>query len=408
VSRETLKNNKSFGGLYLSSVSDIIAAQRIKMIYKIIHSEVQNWNAIGKHFLKWLDSEYEQDYILCSFSCFEKYKLPKTFSPFYENALKYWDTFLKSFNPSTPSDILNLNLFGNHLFKTNRRPLLIKQFLSKNIKQLKDIWDLEQNNFVSENEIVHKVSYFPNFSSLWKKIKLSIPDALIRNLRDVTHSKVTKPPMSRSHLNLYDANNTFIYPHKLKSKHILAQLQQKKNNINLKVETKWVNKVALNSNLNWRKIWLNPSLSFSSIQAKEFQWKFLHNAINTEHRLGLMGLSNGLCNLCHVARETLHHLFIECIHVKPFLNDAEKIIKDLTLHQGGSTLSETVILFGSQDGQLKNEINTVIFEIKFHIWKYRNEIKFSQCYQSLYKYRNLMQCRIKELLSYKKTQARAF
>lgn len=67
MSRETLKNNKSFVRINLPSVSDKTAAQRIKMVYRIIHSEAQNGNAIGKYFLQWLDLEYEQEFVLFSF-----------------------------------------------------------------------------------------------------------------------------------------------------------------------------------------------------------------------------------------------------------------------------------------------------------------------------------------------------
>ena len=45
-------------------------------------------------------------------------------------------------------------------------------------------------------------------------------------------------------------------------------------------------------------MWGNIKMSYCSNKSKQFQWKFLHNAIFTEHRLNLMRMSNGLCNMC--------------------------------------------------------------------------------------------------------------
>ena len=128
----------------------------------------------------------------------------------------------------------------------------------------------------------------------------------------------------------------------------------------------------------WRKIWSNSYQSYASVKAKQFQWKFLHNVPFTEHKLNLMGVSNGLCNICKKERETLIHLFWDCPKTKQIWKNIdelfEKITKDLNLKI--EKLSFLNIAFGYRDTQA-DVINTILFETKWQIWKYRNDCKFS-------------------------------
>ena len=52
----------------------------------------------------------------------------------------------------------------------------------------------------------------------------------------------------------------------------------------------------------------------------------MHNVIFTEHRLMLMTVSTGKCNLCGQYNETLKHLFCEYKTVKSFLENVNQLI----------------------------------------------------------------------------------
>ena len=90
-----------------------------------------------------------------------------------------------------------------------------------------------------------------------------------------------------------------------------------------KAQTNWEVKLNLN-NINWNTVWGNIKKAYCLNKAKQFQWKFLHNSIFTEHRLNLMRVSNGLCNICKRERETL--LFFSCESIQPVLANFEIII----------------------------------------------------------------------------------
>ena len=46
-----------------------------------------------------------------------------------------------------------------------------------------------------------------------------------------------------------------------------------------------------------------------SVRILAFHWRIIHNALFTEHRLHLMGMSDGICHFCKRETETVSQLF---------------------------------------------------------------------------------------------------
>ena len=67
VNRKTMYLNRNEGSVKLLNLRDFIDSKHIHFMYKIISSNYDNWNIIGKHWLKCLDSEYNLnvDYFIC-------------------------------------------------------------------------------------------------------------------------------------------------------------------------------------------------------------------------------------------------------------------------------------------------------------------------------------------------------
>ena len=74
-----------------------------------------------------------------------------------------------------------------------------------------------------------------------------------------------------------------------------------------KCEAKW--DAVFNQTFNWKSIWESINETLCSNKEKQFQWKIIHNAIFTEHKLQLMNFSNGLCHFCKAHVEDIGHLF---------------------------------------------------------------------------------------------------
>ena len=115
---------------------------------------------------------------------------------------------------------------------------------------------------------------------------------------------------------LYTPIGNLVKPNKLKSKGILSQLSRTYN-IHLKTELNWERKLEVNY-IDWKIVWENVYSSKASLKAKQFQWKYIYNVIFTEHRLMLMKVSNGKCNICGQNKENIKHLFWECKRVEAF------------------------------------------------------------------------------------------
>ena len=60
-----------------------------------------------------------------------------------------------------------------------------------------------------------------------------------------------------------------------------------------------------------------------SNKENEFEWKVIHNAIFTVHKLFLMKMSDGLCYFCKENAENLTHLFHYCRRINWIIHEIE-------------------------------------------------------------------------------------
>ena len=60
--------SKNEGGMNMINLFNFIKSKQIKTIYKIMHSKLETWNAIGKYWLQSKDMHSSQEYFLCTCS----------------------------------------------------------------------------------------------------------------------------------------------------------------------------------------------------------------------------------------------------------------------------------------------------------------------------------------------------
>ena len=58
VNKQTMCLYIENGGMNMINLNSFIGANHIKFIHKIVNSEMQHWNMIGKHWLKHFDKTY--------------------------------------------------------------------------------------------------------------------------------------------------------------------------------------------------------------------------------------------------------------------------------------------------------------------------------------------------------------
>lgn len=365
------------GGMGMVDFSSFVETRRIKSIYRILHSPLESWNALGKYWLQKLDKKFDEKYFLCNCSNLSGLNL-NNMPSFYRDAVHTW-TFLsnKLQLPITKEDILDLKLFGNANIIFDRKPLFFPSFSKSGIKTIRDIWDNDSNEFRICNDIFDKLFDKRNCISEYSRIKIAIPQKFIHILRnggDLEHNI--------SHDIKVNRDLIFVDPHNkpLNINQICLKLVQSILNApNIpKCQLKWES--CYNKNLPWETIWGMLKQIDIDNKVKEFQWKCVHRIIYTEHRLKLMNKSNGKCHYCHENDifETQQHLFYDCKIIKRLLKEIKHLLVLLNLISENE-FSEEIMIFGFQRN-IKEDflLNTIIFYSKWTIWKLRNTIKFDR------------------------------
>ena len=104
-------------------------------------------------------------------------------STFYVQALRNWSLFLQRFVPTTTTEILNQALCFNSLFTIKRKPIVVKSFILSKLLFLRDIWDNERHDLITNIQLWSKLNVKSNWISEWMLIKKAVPDSLMCALK---------------------------------------------------------------------------------------------------------------------------------------------------------------------------------------------------------------------------------
>ena len=172
-------------------------------------------------------------------------------------------------------------------------------------------------------------------------------------------------------------NNKHLESRVLKLKFIQNIIQD--SNFERKYQVKWG--TVFNQNFNWKEIWLvNLEIPLSN-KEKEFQWKIIHNAIYTEHKLLLMNMSeDGFCHFCKSNLETVAHLFFYCRRINWICFKIEQKLNRVLAEDSKSAIKiaphQFILGYLHENKNVRVFVNLIIVLVKWEIWKIRNGIKF--------------------------------
>ena len=374
VSRNTMYLEKSEGGINMPNFRNTLISKQIKLIYKILISDSTHWNAIGKHWLRKFDQQYNDVFFLCKCSNLKGLDV-SDLPDFYQKAIYSWATFRGRMKINDRSSVLNSNLFGNINICCRNTPIFYPNFSICNIKTVRDIWDNDTNSFHSEAYINNALTDTTNWRQKYTKIKNCIPERWVNILKaDISETSSPAKFKITPELKIY-SNEEQIEPDKLKQKYIHKFLLDE--TYNPKSQIKW--EIMFNQPFNWKMIWRTSLEIPCTNKEKQFQWKIIHNAIFTEHRLQLMNFSDGLCHFCRLETEDVRHLFALC----PFSKGINDVLQDkmneiITRHFNCNiALQSHDIILGHLHANkiIRMFINFVLHIAKWELWKIRNSVK---------------------------------
>ena len=89
VNRKTMYLKQSEGGVKMLNLREFIESKQINFMYKIIKSEYEHWNIIGKGWLKTFDTDYNIDYFVCKCTSVKGLCL-KEIPKYYQDCISAW------------------------------------------------------------------------------------------------------------------------------------------------------------------------------------------------------------------------------------------------------------------------------------------------------------------------------
>ena len=110
------------GGLNTVNNLHFSQAKQIKSIYKILTAEYENWNAIGKSWLKCLDGKFGVEYFVSRCSSLTR-QLISFKSEFYQQAVYSWVFYQSRLKTLDSTSILKEQLNGNNKILFRNSPL---------------------------------------------------------------------------------------------------------------------------------------------------------------------------------------------------------------------------------------------------------------------------------------------
>ena len=378
VNRKTMHLNLEEGGVKMLNLKNFIEAKRIHFIYKMIKAEYQNWNIIGKQWLKVLDEEYDIENFILKCTDIKGLNLGEI-PQYYQECIKSWVKFHSILTVRSKKYILGSPLYGNKYIKHRNSPIFLSNFSKSNVKYVRDIWNAENDSFLPNESIRDRLLDRTNYAAKYNKIKASFSPDILEILNGQNTQLEPNNATIDTNLNICMGNKV-LEPNKLKLKFIQKIILDK--NFERKFQTKW--ETAFDENFQWKQIWQTLLEIPVSNREKQFQWKIIHNAIFTEHKLFLMNMSDGLCHFCRENSENLTHLFYFCRIINRVIRELEQkinsIIEEEYMLKVQLNPTNLILGFVHEKSDIRMFVNFVLIQCKWEIWKLRNKIKHDNKY----------------------------
>ena len=258
----------------------------------------------------------------------------------------------------------------------------MKHWAKSGIKNVRDIWDVENGCWKNRQFIFNTLTTKRNYLAEYEKIKSAIPVAWKHLLRTRILNRQDKGMLYN--IKTIQLSDQIIC---INDKEIpLIRLKTKEIYYHSLYPQKLPNCVAawtqfFGYEIDWGQICKVINYSIQNRKQKDFHWKVIHRAVYTESRLHHMGRSNGICKICELESEDISHLLFNCSEINAVWNSIEDKIFAIT--EKDIHIDFEKVLFGeyteTADKHLNSYtliVNLFIYQSKWEIWKNRNSVRY--------------------------------
>ena len=282
IAKKNIALRKEHGGLELYDIENFIKCKKIRWLLRVHFGNNSTWNTYGKHCLAAYDNVYDIDNFLlkCTTAKGLNVKLPG----FYKTCLEAWQSVTSKVKITTKQDILEQNLFGNYHIARNQQSLFFAHWSKANFKQIKDIWDSENNCWKTGKTIHDQLQQRRNWIAEYSKLKKYIPNDwknILLNVKvqlDTTLLENTRSVILSAENIIID--NEVIQVKKCKQRELYYACLYP--TVKPTCIDSWSRAFQQDITIENIRIRKNPIYCKKS---KNFHWKTLHRAIYTESKL---------------------------------------------------------------------------------------------------------------------------
>ncbi len=305
--KDILNNSKELGGLEVLNFTDLNEVFKIKWIIEYIKNKDTVWHIFPNFIFNSLGGI---NFLLkCNFSVD---KIPIKLASFHKQALLAWQLVYKH------------NFTPHRYFLWNNRDILYKK---------KSIFNQSwyDNGIFTVSQLLNEHGLLLSYSEFLKKFLIPVKPKDYAVIFDAISSKVVsllrnsahyinadQQPLNCDILFIGDIN---IVKDKCSNRYIRNIL--KKNFVPCSTVF-WSSKYE---NIEWKKVWSITNKFFISNKVKEVSFKILHRIYPVKELFERFKLDmENSCDFCGVVKESVTHLFFQCIYSRLFWVDVSNFI----------------------------------------------------------------------------------
>ena len=264
-------------------------------------------------------------------------------NPFWREIVSCWDIFKRCFADEV-EDIAVQPLLLSSSFKRDRKVIFKKCLCQAACTYVGDFWS-------SEGQLMTFTEWVERYGARIQQLEYM---GIIRTIRSVcsktTLSRIIGPVMQPAlAVALGNQTGCRVYYGKL------IEYRYGSSNLSLRSQVKWRNEIE--GELIWDKIYQSFQSCTRNTTLLWFQDKLTHRILTTNTFVSKFSDSSPLCTFCGGNRETLVHLFVDCVEVQAVWVNIEHMIRDRL--GCNIRLNKRIIVLGLDEDRLDGETGAV-------------------------------------------------
>lgn len=368
IKRKTIIQNYDKGGIRMIDLTNFIYSLKLTWIRRLILNK-KKYMCILYEAYPFIDGclKFGKEYT--------KIKIRLVDNHFWKDVLESFYLYQENLKPKSWSEFMTVPLWFNQSIKVGGATICYKSWYEKGILYLNDLFDKNGNLITYENflNIYGVQTNFLQFQGVSNNIRCYLEKLRFQHFPNKINNPIC--PLHLSYIlkdkkgcrRIYDS---FIYSDSLLPSSV----------------KKWQQIINFPDDFEWQKVLNLPFKITLDTSLRWLQYRINHRILGTNYLLSKINKKHSnKCSFCNEEKETIQHIFYDCIYVSKFWTDIESYFndkcRDLRLN-----LRKIDILFGNFSYDIL--LNQFLLHTKKYIYssKMAKSIPTLEGYKTVLKY----------------------